>query len=42
MSGRRKYGAPRSESGQSTLVEIGMTLLILGVIMAFLFSSSMS
>ena len=32
-------GTRRSESGQSTLVEIGITLLILGVIMAFLFSS---
>lgn len=29
----------RSESGQSTLVEISLTLLILGLVMAFLFSS---
>lgn len=39
MSARRSRGTRRSESGQSTLVEISITLLLLGVIMAFLFSS---
>ena len=39
MSSRRIRGTRRSESGQSTLVEVGITLLILGVIMTFLFSS---
>lgn len=39
MSVRRVRGTRRSESGQSTLVELSITLLILGLVMAFLFSS---
>lgn len=39
MSVSRRHRARRSESGQSTLIEISITLLILGLIMAFLFSS---
>lgn len=32
-------GHRRNQSGQSTLVEIGMTLLILGIVMTFLFTN---